>query len=102
MEQNYDQFRKDACSKQLILLPSDDVIAEYELDPTQTQSNFEGTQKIDSLLKNNLFVSDCLETYANKKYLVRYKYHNYSGGYRQLPSYQETNKKFLNNIDSLE
>lgn len=98
MQQNYDQLRKDACSKQLILLPNDDVIVDYG----ESETNVQETQKIDSTLKNNLFVSDCLQTYANKKYLVKYKYHNYGGGYRQLSSYQESNKTFLNNLDDLE
>ncbi|RNA16405.1 Dedicator of cytokinesis [Brachionus plicatilis] len=38
----------------------------------------------------------------NIKLVVKYKYHSYGGGFRQLPSYQDTNKAFLNTMDDLE
>lgn len=40
-------------------------------------------------LVSNLFVSDCLQTYENNKYVVKYKYHEYGGTYRQLPGYTD-------------
>jgi hypothetical protein len=43
--------------------------------------------KIDKLTRTNLFVSDCLNTYKNKRHEIKYKYHMYGGNYRQLPGY---------------
>lgn len=109
IEQNYGNLRKDQCSKQLILLPNDDIYAENgsknelitnesnDVDETICENN-----KFKTFLSNNLFVTDCLETYLNKKYQIKYKYHDYSGSYRQLPNYQENYKTFMTQMDNIE
>lgn len=37
----------------------------------------------------SLFVNDCLSNYTIDKYLVKYRYHNYGGNYKQLPNFIE-------------
>ena len=80
---------KDACSKQLILLPPDDLYAEFE-DEHDCQGGEE------TVKKHNLFVSDCLKTYLKKKYEIQHRYSRFGGNYRQLPGF---NEHLLNSID---
>ncbi|CAF0807517.1 unnamed protein product, partial [Brachionus calyciflorus] len=105
IEQNYVNLRKDNCSKQLIILPNDDLSLESDQTRTDSVDSDEticenNNNKISNLV-NNLFVTDCLENYANKKYQIKYKYHDFSGSYRQLPHYQENLKEFLNGLDNV-
>lgn len=108
IEQNYANLRKDQCSRQLILLPTDDIYADdYEIDLNQPSSP---TNSPDSTLAqssesksknacNNMFVTDCLQTYLNRKFEVKYKYHMFGGSYRQLPMYKENSILFLENLN---
>ena len=90
-------MRKDPCSKQLILLPNDDIYADdYDCDELLDTSNLNNNnnneeqntnscldQVDNKLYKNdkvqtsfqfnhnlNLFVNDCLQTYFNKNYEI--------------------------------
>ena len=88
-------LKKDPSSKQLILLPSDDIFTEFDQDNISDSSGIHpvgSSKSIDSteFAQNNLFVSDCLKTYRNKKYEIKYKYHSYGGNYRQLPGYNDS------------
>jgi hypothetical protein len=93
VEQNYANLRKDQCSKQLILLSSDDIYEEeYEVGGDAVNTTTNGDPVSSSLLQpssNNLFVSDCLQTYSRRNYDIKYKYHAFGGSYKQLPMYNE-------------
>lgn len=75
----------------MILLPVDDLTAEHT--PTHDQ----GTKAIDSK-NNSLFVSDCLKTYAEQNFEVKYKYHKYGGNFRQLPDYNHRPSEKLSEL----
>ena len=127
IEQNLANLRKDPCSKQLILLPNDDIYADdYDCDELLDTSNLNNNnnnnneeqntnncldQVDNKLYKNdkvqtsfqfnhnlNLFVNDCLQTYFNKNYEIKYKYHQYGGNYRQLPDYSHDNLHLNNDL----
>lgn len=86
IEQNLASLRKEPCTKQLIILPNDDIYAESDDLPL-----------VDSLTKNydlSLFVNDCLKNYLNRKYETKYKYHLYGGNFRQLPNFYENSFLF--------
>lgn len=70
-------------------MPSDDLYAEFTTAASESQSSLEREQEKCQPLGSNLFVSDCLRTYENNKYVVKYKYHEYGGTYRQLPGYTD-------------
>ena len=38
---------------------------------------------------NHLFLNDCLNTYCNKTFEIKYKHHMFGGNYRQLPNYAQ-------------
>jgi hypothetical protein len=93
IEKNIPLLSKDTYSKQLILLPSDDLSAEFLefKGNNHTHDSINEYEQPIKLKDSNLFVKDCLKTYENKKYEIKYKYHEYGGNYRQLPDYVETN-----------
>ena len=88
-------------------MPSDDIYADdYEESLNENNENLNGEEtnganvsisnelnvslnEPNTLLNsiNNLFVNDCLKTYCNKKFEIKYKHHAFGGNYRQLPNY---------------
>lgn len=99
IEQNIVNLRKDACTKQIALLPNDDVYAESEDEKDVKESLLTGL--IDSGVSSGngqelcLFVNDCLKMYGNKRFEIKYKYHLYGGNYRQLPCFNEKQDCFI-------
>lgn len=74
-------------------MPSDDLIGDFENNNVNNELE-KVAQDVDSL-----FVKDCLATYRNKKYEVKYKYHSYGGTFRRLPDFNES--KLDNNLLNL-
>ena len=78
VEANQPSLRKDAYYPQLVAMPTDDIYAEQNsLDEPASETG-------------SLFVSDCLNTYRNRRYEVKYRYHAFGGNFRQLPMNSQT------------
>ena len=109
IQKNYANLRKDSCSKQLILLPSDDIYKDdYTANELEENQFSEVNDNVDSgndgrknkqPIINSLFVNDCLETYRKKRYEIKFKYHVFGGSYKQLPNYSEHLKQFNDNLN---
>ena len=99
ISENTSTIRKDACSRQLILLPDDDIIYEEESSTkaTTTSTTTNSTTKLPPNL--NLPVSDCLKTYLKQVYRVEFKYAAYGESYYDLPGYRDTILGFNRLID---
>ena len=105
IEQNIVNLRKDACTKQLSLLPHDDVYAESDIDADENGTKLKETRSLSNTSpplpdpvpapappigqELSLFVNDCLKMYSNKRFEIKYKYHLYGGNYRQLPCFDQ-------------
>ena len=95
MDQNQASLRNtDQYYKQLVLLPYDDIYADYddEEEDDEEENHEEKVNGGDTMMNlhhSSLFVSDCLESYKNTKYEIKFKYHSFGGNYRQLKSYTD-------------
>lgn len=96
IEENSSLIRKDNCSRQLVLLPDDDVIYEEEDLSPYKKNNIEQTKLPNGL---NLLVTDCLRTYLKRVYRVEFKYAAYGENYYDLPGYRDTLNAFNRLID---
>lgn len=91
VEENRVNLSNDLCSRQIILLPSDDVY----IDETKSDNiDLNGSSL-------SLLLHDALETYAHQRCEVKYKYHAYGGNYRQLPDFAESSAKAKASLGSL-
>lgn len=95
IDENLAHIRKDNCSRQLILLPDDDIIYEQELP--DEKPNQLSTSKLPPNL--SLLVSDCLRAYLKRVYRVEFKYAAYGQNYYDLPGYRESVLAFNRLVD---
>lgn len=90
VQQNGLNLRKDSCSRQLILLPEDDLHYEnYDENDKSSEAHYPIIEKLGKIPSNYLLVSDCLRMYYKKIYQIKYKYYMYGENYEYLPGYRE-------------